>query len=54
MNESEQFEDLSSEKEDIPWFVATEATPVALTTKEIEHESELHPALQYGALSGSK
>ena len=38
--------DLSSEKEDIIRFVATEATPVALTTREIERESELDPELQ--------
>ena len=43
MNESEQFDDLRSEKEDIVGFVATDATPVALTTREIEHESELDP-----------
>ena len=38
--------DLSSEKEDIIRFIATEATPVALTTREIERESELDPELQ--------
>ena len=38
--------DLSSEKEDIVRFVATEATPVALTTREIERESELDLASQ--------
>ena len=38
--------DLSSEKEDIVRFVATEATPVALTTREIERKSELDPELQ--------
>ena len=38
--------DLSSEKEDIARLVATEATPVALTTREIERERELDPELQ--------
>ena len=38
--------DLSSEKEDIIRFVATEATPAALTTREIECKSELDPELQ--------
>ena len=38
--------DLSSEKEDIIRFVPTEATPVVLTTGEIERESELDPELQ--------
>ena len=38
--------DLNSKKEDIVWFVATEATPVALTTREIEHDSEFGPELQ--------
>ena len=37
---------LSSEKEDIIRFVATEATPFALTAREIERESELDPELQ--------
>ena len=37
--------DLSSEKEDIVRFLAIEATPVALTTREIERESELDPEL---------
>ena len=45
MNQSNS-KDLSSEKEDIVRFVATEATPVALTTREIERESELDPELQ--------
>ena len=45
MNQSNS-KDLSSEKEDIVRFVATEATSVALTTREIERESELHPELQ--------
>ena len=33
-------------EEDIIRFVATEATPVALTTREIERKSELDPELQ--------
>ena len=45
MNQSNS-KDLSSEKEDIVRFVATEATPVALTTREIERESEFDPELQ--------
>ena len=45
MNQS-NLNDLSSEKEDIVRFVATEATTVALTTREIERESELDPELQ--------
>ena len=45
MNQSYS-KDLSSEKEDIVRFLATEATPVALTTREIERESELDPELQ--------
>ena len=38
--------DLSSEKEDILRIVATEATLVALTTREIERKSEFDPELQ--------
>ena len=45
MNQSNS-KDLSSEKEDIVRFVATEVTPVALTTREIERESEFDPELQ--------
>ena len=45
MNQSNS-KDLSSEKEDIVRFVATEATPVAFTTREIERESEFDPELQ--------
>ena len=45
MNQSNP-RDLSSEKEDIVRFVAMEATPVALTTREIERESEFDPELQ--------
>ena len=41
-----QSKDLSSEKEDIVRLVATETTPVALITREIERESELDPELQ--------
>ena len=45
MNQSNS-KDLSSEKEDIVQSVETEATPLALTTREIEHESEFDPELQ--------
>ena len=38
--------DCSSEKEDIIRFVALEATPVALTTREIERTSETDAELQ--------
>ena len=34
------------EKEDIVQFVATEATPAALVTREIKRQSELDPELQ--------
>jgi transposase InsO family protein len=38
--------DQSSEKEDIVRFIAIESTPVALTTREIERESDTDPELE--------
>ncbi len=38
--------DQSSEKEDIVRFVAIESTPLALTTREIERESDTDPELE--------